>query len=182
VGKIHPSRNGTFGMKKSQSLLSLLCFLGILVLTGQAGWTADPRITVYGLGYPPVKAQNKAQALLMAKRAAMLDAYRRALAGQADYAGPHEEGEGFYRGLSGFVKDLTITTEEYLEDGGVKIEATVPKKSISLFSKEKYGKKETPSTGPTRIGGPSSVSVEEWYKIIEKMVQFESRTQNKGGQ
>jgi hypothetical protein len=175
-----PSRNGKFDMKTIQSLLTLLCSLGILFLTGQAAWTSDSRITVYGIGYPPVKAQNKAQALLMAKRAALLDAYRKALSGQEDYAGPHEEGESFYRGFSGFVKGLTITQEEYLNDGGVKIEATVSKQDISLSDKEKYPKGKRLKTGPTRMEGPRTVTVEEWYKIIEKMVNFENKDLKKG--
>ncbi len=155
-------------------------FLGIFFTAVWAGWASDARIQVYGIGYPPVKAQNKAQALLMAKRAAVLDAYRRALAGQEDQTGPHEEGKGFYRGLSGFVKGLTIITEEYLQDGGVKIEATVPKRAISLFKREKYPYPEISGTGPNRVGGPSKVSIEEWYTIIEKMVQFEGGELKRG--
>ena len=168
----------------SRPIRQALClgwFLGISLIAVWAGWASESRITVYGIGYPPVKAQNKAQALLMAKRAAVLDAYRKALAGQEDYAGPQGEGEGFYRGLSGFVKGLTIITEEYLQDGGVKIEATVSKKSMSLFKKEKQAYPDTPKIGPGRVGGPSRVSIEEWYAIIEKMVQFEGSELKKGG-
>jgi hypothetical protein len=164
----------------SRFFLSCLLFLGAFFLTTLSVGASEERITVHGTGYPPVKAQSKAQALLMAKRAAMLDAYRRALAAQADYAGPQEEGEKFYQGLSGFVKGLSITSEEYLQDGGVKIKATVPRKAISLSSKDKTDRKGIPATGSPRTGGPSSVSVEEWYKIIEKMVRFESSDSNKG--
>lgn len=169
-------------MKRIQILLTILCAFGIIGVTGPAGWASDARITVYGIGYPPVKAENKAQALLMAKRAAVLDAYRRALTRQEDQAGPHEEREGFYRGLSGFVKGLTITTEEYLQDGGVKIEATVPQKAISLFKKEKQAYADIPKAGPGRVGGPSRVSIEEWYSIIAKMVKFEGGELKKGGE
>jgi hypothetical protein len=155
-------------------------FLGILFTAVSVVWASDSRITISGIGYPPVKAQNKAQALLMAKRAALLDAYRKALSGQD--AGSYEEDEQFYRGLSGFVKGLTITNEEYLNDGGVKIEATVSKKDISLFNREKYPKKMTPKTRPARVEGPSVVTVEEWYKIIEKMVNFENKGLKKGAE
>lgn len=167
---------------RAHPLLRLGCVMGFFLMTAWAVWASDSRITVHGTGYPPVKAQNKAQALLMAKRAAVLDAYRRALSGQEDYAGPHEEGESFYRGLSGFVKGLTITHEEYLNDGGVKIEASVLKKDIALFDKEKHPKRKMPKTGPARVEGPRTVTVEEWYKIIEKMVNFENKDLKKGGE
>lgn len=156
--------------------------IGVIFVTAWAVWASDSRITVYGTGYPPVKAQNKAQALLMAKRAAVLDAYRRALSGQGDQAKPYEEGESFYKGFSGFVKGLTITHEEYLNDGGVKIEATVSQKDISVFDKGKYPKRKMLKTGPARVEGPRIVTVEEWYKIIEKMVNFENKDLEKGGE
>jgi hypothetical protein len=155
-------------------------FLGIFFTAVWAVWASDSQITVSGIGYPPVKAQNKAQALLMAKRAALLDAYRRTLSDQA--VRPQEEDEHFYRGLSGFVKGLTITNEEYFNDGGVRIEATVSKKYISLFDKEKTPKKMIPKTGSTRVEGPLVVTVEEWHKIIEKMVNFENKSLKKGAE
>lgn len=166
---------------KKHILLNIGFFIGIVLATGWTAWTSEARITVYGIGYPPVKAQNKAQALLMAKRAALLDAYRKALVDQGDdYTGPKDE-ERFYRGLSGFIKGLTIVNEEYLNDGGVKIEATVPKKDVYLYSKGKLPKGLTPKTGPARVEGPAKVTMEEWYQIIEKMVNFESRDAIKGG-
>jgi hypothetical protein len=145
-------------------------------------------MTVQGTGYPPVKAQNKAQALLMAKRAALLDAYRRALAGAERQGRTIEEGEAFYQGLSGFVKGLTVTREEYLSDGGVKIEGTVAKKDVQTFTQEKIPVQEVPKTKqikqlkPSRIGGPAEVSIDQWYKIIEKMVKFESQGLKKGAE
>ncbi|MBA4395238.1 MAG: hypothetical protein C0407_16935 [Desulfobacca sp.] len=155
-------------------------FLGIFFAAVWAVWASDSQISVSGIGYPPVKAQNKAQALLLAKRAAMLDAYRKALLGQN--ARPYEEDEHFYRGLSGFVKGLTITQEEYLNDGGVRIEATVSKKDISSFDREKQLKKKRPEKRPVTVEGPSVVTIDEWYKIIEKMVDFEHTSLKKGAE
>ena len=88
-------------------------------------------VVVNGTGYPPIKAQDPAQARLMARRAAILDAYRNALAG----ADTKETGEpDFYSHLEGFVSGITIIDEEYLIDGGLRIRAQVPEKYIYASS------------------------------------------------
>jgi hypothetical protein len=120
---------------------------------------------VSGIGYPPIKAENAAQARLMARRAAIVDAYRNALAG----TGPSNNDEqAFYTGLSGFVRGLTIEREEYLEDGGVRILAKVPGRSAAATSR-------TPNEVVTEKGrgGPAPVPLNEWYRIIERSVRFE---------
>jgi len=101
----------------------------------------------------------------MARRAAILDAYRNALAA-AGSSGSDEP--MFFDGLSGFVKGLTIEKEEYLEDGGVRIRAKTSGKSLAVAAR------------PTREGlpekgraGPSPVPLNEWYRIIEGSVRFE---------
>lgn len=138
------------------------------VLSPEAGTGRDDNgdtMMVSGLGYPPIKAENPAQARLMARRAAILDAYRNAL---SRAGGPGADENSFYTGLSGFVKGMTIEREEYLEDGGVRIIARVPKGNAALFQ----GAKD--KLGPARpAAGPSSVSLEQWYKIIERSVKFD---------
>jgi hypothetical protein len=168
-------------MIKKPGVAIPLCSMGLLLLLAGGGLTDDLRLNVYGIGYPPVKAQNKAQALLMAKRAALLDAYGRALSIQSeDRTGLYEE--DFYRGLSGFIKGLRIVREEYLNDGGVEIEAAASLKDVIVYGKgEKVDfKKERAETGPARIKGPSRIPIEEWYKIIEKMIRFDSGIATKG--
>lgn len=153
------------------------------------GLAAEGRITVYGIGYPPVKVQNKTQALLLAKRAAIMDAYRNALNSQKGFHQSENE-EVFYRRFSGFIRGLTITREEYLNDGGIKIEATVSPKDLFLRKKEKSEKRISGGSDfdparkekPAAIEGPAKVTIEEWYKIIEKMVQFEGTDRTKGGE
>lgn len=125
----------------------------------------DDTVVVSGTGYPPIKAENAAQARLMARRAAILDAYRNALAGTGS---SHNDEQTFYTGLSGFVRGLTIEREEYLEDGGVRILARVSGKRIAVMSR-------TPREGVAEKGrgGPSPVPLNEWYRIIERSVRFE---------
>lgn len=126
----------------------------------------DNALAVQGLGYPPIKTQSAAQARMMAKRAAIIDAYRNALlsGGGANY-----NEDNFYVGISGFVKDMTITEEEYLNDGGMRITIKVPLKSIAVTSGTAYKKPQE------NRPGLSKVSLNEWYRIIESMVRFENK-------
>jgi hypothetical protein len=121
-------------------------------------------LVVSGIGYPPIKAENAAQARLMARRAAILDAYRNALSA-AGTAGNDEN--AFYSGLSGFVKGLTIEKEEYLGDGGLRIIAKVRTGNVTASTAAPHDRK------PERRGGPSAVPLNEWYRIIEGSVRFE---------
>jgi hypothetical protein len=121
-------------------------------------------LVVTGIGYPPIKAQNAAQARLMARRAAVLDAYRNALAGSGTANGDEK---AFYSGLSGFVKGLVIENEEYLEDGGIRILARVPLRDVTVSAKA--SRSDTDRQGRK----PSPVPLKEWYKIIENSVKFE---------
>ncbi len=107
-------------------LLAVL-FSPALLLSAEFGSGQDRAdhgtFVVSGIGYPPIKAENAAQARLLARRAAVVDAYRNALAGAG--ASNNDE-QAFYAGLSGFVRGLTIEREEYMEDGSVRILARVP--------------------------------------------------------
>lgn len=118
------------------------------------------------MGYPPIKASSMAQAHLMAKRAAIIDAYRNALAS----AGIENYSENtLYTGLSGFVKGLTILEEEYLEDGGIRILARVPAENIDLSYNTVTKSKKPEETW----FGPLRVTLKEWFNIIKKLVKIE---------
>jgi hypothetical protein len=121
-------------------------------------------LVVSGIGYPPIKAQSAAQAHLMARRAAILDAYRNALASPG--SGNSDE-QTYYTGLSGFVKGMVIEKEEYLGDGGLRILARVPARNITVSSKATRGNPDRQNQRP------SPVPLNEWYKIIERSVRFE---------
>jgi hypothetical protein len=123
--------------------------------------TQDETLIVQGIGYPPIKAQNIAQARLMAKRAAVIDAYRNALAAAG---GKNYDENHFYTELEGFVKGMTILDEEYLKDGGIRIRAEVPLKNITVLSKTVSKKPKKAWQGPLRV------TLEEWYQIIKNLV------------
>lgn len=135
-----------------------------------AAQDAPEMTTVQGIGYPPIRAESAAQAHLMAKRAAVVDAYRNAVAGRtARGQGPDLQ----YEELSGFVSGMTIVQEEYLKDGGIRITAKIPTGNIRS------------SAGPEmkRSGsrqGPQAVTLDEWYSIISNLVRYENN--HYGGQ
>ena len=122
---------------------------------------SDPGV-VSGVGYPPIKAENPAQARLMARRAAILDAYRNVLSARGT---AQADEQTFYTGLSGFVTGLAIEREEYLEDGGIRIIARVPSSAVT----PRESRRGNAGTGQ----GPSPVPLNEWYRIIERSVRFQ---------
>ncbi len=131
------------------------------------GGQEDESLIVHGLGYPPIRAQSLAQARLMAKRAAIVDAYRNALV-EARVENYSED--ALYTGLSGFVKEITVLNEEYLEDGGIRITARVPLQNVKVSS---AGIGKT-SKWPRGTGQePVRVTLETWYKIIKQSVRIE---------
>lgn len=151
-------------------ILLSLSFSVLCVLPDSGGGEDSPdsdTIVISGIGYPPIRAQSAAQARLMARRAAVLDAYRNALASAGSSGGDEPV---FYEGLSGFLKGLTIEIEkeEYLEDGGVRIRAKISGKGLAVAARPT--REGLPETGR---GGPSPVPLNEWYRIIEGSVRFE---------
>jgi hypothetical protein len=153
----------------SRKLITFTALLIVLfVITSiTASWgirddSEGETVIIKGIGYPPIKAESIAQARLMARRAAVIDAYRNALsmAGRERY----EDGY-FFSSLNGFVKGMTIIDEEYLKDGGVQITAEVPFENITVLSKNIS---EIPGGGKRH--GLKKISVEEWYEIIKKLV------------
>ncbi len=161
-------------MKKIWTLSCVYIFL-IICLTALSaiGTTDSESIVVYGIGYPPIKAESKAKALLMARRAAVLDAYRNALKKSSDEASETYDDKSFYGNFSGFIKGMNIISEEYVNDGGVIIKARISVHDISLLRNDKKKKDDIPE----RQGVPHRVTIEEWYKIISGMVKFENKIQ-----
>lgn len=137
------------------------------------GSSDQDSVTVYGIGYPPIKAQSEAQALLMARRAALLDAYRNALKASSGEGSDPKEDKTFYENFSGFIKGMKIVSEEYLGDGGVRVKASVSLRDVSMFQKGHNKKEGSMGYLPERLNGPEKVTVEEWYRIISGVVRFE---------
>lgn len=153
-----------------KTVLTLTVFLASLSLVLFAGSVRgknnniDETFTIQGIGYPPIKASSVAQAHLMAKRAAVVDAYRNALAraGISNYSDT-----ALFTGLAGFVRGLTVIEEEYLEDGGIRILARVSTKDVNISSGAVSKKPKETWLGPLKV------SLDEWFKIIEKLVKIE---------
>ncbi|MEW6417302.1 MAG: hypothetical protein AB1480_04185 [Nitrospirota bacterium] len=150
------------------SAIIFVFLIGCLVAVPLIEATDSDSIIVSGIGYPPIRAQSKAQALLMAKRAAVLDAYRNALRVVSGEVSETYD-KTFYENLSGFVKGMKIISEDYLDDGGVRIEAIISSKDPSIFQKGKY----VTGAFSENQGSPEKVTVEEWYRIISGMVRIE---------
>jgi len=148
----------------------LLFILSALPLFGS---TDSDNIIVYGIGYPPIKAHSETQALLMARRAALLDAYRNAIKAASGEGSEPNEDKTFYENFSGFIKGMKIVSEEYLGDGGLRVKASVSLRDISLFQKGQYKNEGSKRYLPERLNGPERVTVEEWYRIISGIVRFE---------
>lgn len=146
-----------------------ICFVMILAAFAAAGSVDNDTITVQGTGYPPIRAESAAQAHLMAKRAAVVSAYRNALSAGAQSG---SGGDVTYQELSGFVSGLTIVEEEYLKDGGIRITAKVPRKNVAISSLPGTEGRRTERSN-NGIRGPERVSMDEWYKIIDNLVRID---------
>ena len=109
----------------------------------------------------------------MARRAAILDAYRNALKISSDEASENRDDKSFYENFSGFMKGMKIVSEEYVNDGGVIIKARISVHDIFLLRNDKKKGDDIPE----RQGVPHGVTIEEWYKIISDMVKFGNKIQ-----
>ncbi len=143
--------------------LVCICFIFFSAVTCIAEDSLKAAV-VQGIGYPPIKAENASQARLMARRAAVVDAYRNSLAGSMAEA-PGSDYQ--YEELSGFVSGMKIIQEEYLKDGGIRITAAVPKGRV-----QSPAESEMAGSGLRR--SPRAVSLDEWYSIIRNLVRFEN--------
>jgi hypothetical protein len=166
-------------MKKIGIKITILCILGVLLCWG-AGFSAnDESRLVQGIGYPPVKAKSRAQALLMARRAAVLDAYRNAVRGREEDREVFPERDD-YESFSAFVRGITLVDEALLADGGVQVTVKAPPGNILPPERGDAAAATRPDRKPETYTGPIRVSEDEWYGIIEQMVRFEGKTRKKG--
>jgi hypothetical protein len=160
--------------------------LPVLLLLA-AAWAVAPasalggaeRLVVEGIGYPPVKVRNKAQALAMARRAAVLDACRRALTALRQQSDPESE-KGFYQNVAGFVRGMELIEETYLADGGLRIRASFDRRDVHLDS---VSTKVEMAPLVIKRGAPAElrhVTREQWYDVIKPMVRIESEESAKG--
>jgi hypothetical protein len=166
-------------MRAIQIKIAVLCILGILFTWGQCFCGSEEFWLVQGIGYPPVKANSRAQARLMARRAAVLDAYRNAVTGREEDGETLPERDA-YEGFSAFVRGIVLVDEALLADGGIQVTVRVTR---SAFSPSEAKDGEVRMMGKDRkpevTTGPIRVSEEEWNRIIEPMVRFDGKTRKK---
>jgi hypothetical protein len=156
-------------MRKSL-FIALFCALTGLGIAFD-GMGADA-FTVTGIGYPPIRAVNEAQALIMARRAAMLDAYAHALYENVAFEAP-ESDTRFYRDFSGFIQGMAVTEESYLSDGAVKVVLRRKKTSPLPDKHSSYLKPQLKEVDQVEgFRAPRPISRDEWSHIIEKIVIF----------
>lgn len=147
----------------------ILLITATLSLYYVMGLCAAQSIVVTGIGYPPIKAASRAQALTMARRAAVMDAYSKVLWRQSTVPESVRE-ETYYLHFSGFIRGMQIEEETLLPDGGIQVRVSSPlpvtaegKNSPVKLKREKIKRKISQTT-------PQPVSLDEWFEIITGIV------------
>ena len=166
-------------MRAIRIKIVLLCILGILFSWGHGFCGSEEFLLVQGIGYPPVKASSRTQALLMARRAAVLDAYRNAVRGR-DEDGETLPERDAYKGFSAFVRGIVLVDEALLADGGIQVTVRITKGDILPLGTNGVVQMMGTERKPEAYTGPIRVNEEEWYRIIEQMVRFDGKNRKKG--
>lgn len=127
---------------------------------------ADIVVETQGVGYPPIRCHSQAQILLLARRAAVLDAYRNALQMTVPKRPSQERVDALDDIVDGKIRSSTLLTEEYLDDGGVQVRVRVLVASPqSSGTKQEISSRSGPRT-------PKAVTLQEWQATVHRMVQI----------
>ncbi len=156
-------------MRFAPLLALLLCVCWIIPVQSKAEDSSDALVS--GIGYPPVRAESTAQALFMARRAALLDAYRNALNTKND---TDPESDRYFQNVAGFLRNVRIVDEAYLDDGAVML--TVAVKNMHNLSSQAPATVSRPGISaatPRIVPGPTPITLDEWMEIIARLVRFD---------
>lgn len=134
----------------------------------------ESMLYVEGAGYPPIKSEDPGQARLMARRAAVLDAYRNILLllGDRKEVGSDEVELAV---TFGYIRGAQVVDEILLSDGGVKVRIAYPLSEEEL--KRFGGGRRATATGsslsvdakePVVLSGPVAVDLETWIEQLKK--------------
>ena len=122
------------------AVLSMLVFSSVSVLAAEAGtdWYGGT-ITVEGYGAPPVNAHSAAQARMLARRAAVVDAYRNLaeevsgvnVDAETTVLNMETQSDVVKTKVSALVKGARIVSEEVQGDGSYKVVMQIPMYGVS---------------------------------------------------
>lgn len=110
-----------------ETMIKRVLSIGLVVLSLVCGSISaqSARIEVTGKGYPPKRNISEVRKRLLARRAAVVDAYRILSSILNGVSGSIAGGEGVLH-TSGFIKGAEIKGVRYLPDGKVEVDLVLP--------------------------------------------------------
>lgn len=141
-------------------------------LSRQAEPVSNGRLRVTGRGRAPERAMSKPQLRLMAKRAAMVEAYKNMVVALGEVRSSVVGGTG-HETVRGFVKGIELTETRYYENGDVEvdIELVVPGGTGEIRApreRRRFGGEE----GLTMVErGHGKISGTYWQEMFGKKYQ-----------
>jgi hypothetical protein len=168
-------------MKRKLLTLPLIC--SVLFMVGFASIphevdTVNFLLHVEGKGYPPIESENTAQTRLMARRAAVLDAYRNILVllGKEKESTPDDAELAM---TYGYIRGAQVVDEMLLSDGGVTVKVAYPLSDQEMGRLERKGIAKDKASArytmkPTLLSVPAVVDLETW---IEKLKEERKKAQ-----
>ena len=156
-------------MKEKGFLISV--GLVLTLMTGGLGYAHAEEIIIHGIGYPPIRVDDKVQALLLARRAAVLNAYAHALQKKSTATAPAAD-PVFYNDLSGFIRGMTVIRQHFLADGGVEVVMRGETDNIEIQTRGAARQDKGVAGAAERKKVSDLISQEEWFQVIEGKVDI----------
>lgn len=159
-------------LKRLTCGLGTVCLcMSYLLWAGMASQAQASERTVSGVGYPPIKTLTKSQAILMARRAAILDAY--AKVARYQYPDKFKEDESLQH-ISTFIRGMKVLHEDFLADGSIQV--TVSYGTGSLSSSPTVQGKAERKKDPVQHqqAGVKTINRQQWLQVISPFVNIET--------